>query len=652
MASGMLDIGSSALLSYQRALDTIGHNIANVNTPGYSRQRVELAARPPFGTGAGFIGSGVDMVSIQRTYNQFITDELRTSTTSFHDQDIMASLASRLDDMLSDDNSGLTPVLGSFFDALQGVANDPTSNAARQVMLSEANALAARFQGMDRLLADSRRSVGTQMAAKVGEINRLSGSIAAVNQQIIEARGAAGGQPPNDLLDARDQLVLDLSRLVALSTTSQDDGALNVFIGSGQSLVLGVQANTLGLVERNNDPGQYDITIGAGGTPPVTVTGLINGGELGGLLRYRDQVLDPAVNALGRIAIELGAFVNEQHRAGVDLNGLPGQDLFAIAAPQVAPDGSNAGSISVVFDDVAQLTTQDYRLKYDGSNWNLMDAATGQNVSYSGTGTVADPFVAAGMRISVGPGAAAGDGYTIRPVRNGAGTFRMLVGDPRDLALAAPVRTSAALANTGTGRISPGTVTDISNPAFQSPPGTLTPPVTIRFTSTTAYEVVDQNTSAVLDTGVYDPATGADVFPTASLGVDFGYQVSITGNPAAGDEFSVTYNTGGTGDNRNALLLAGLQTRRLMNGGTLGFNDAYGEMVADVGSAARQARLGSDVQRTVLEQSQAAWSSASGVNLDEEAAELIRYQQSYQAAAQVISVASQLFDSLINAVRS
>lgn len=652
MASGMLDIGSSALLSYQRALDTIGHNIANVNTPGYSRQRVELAARPPFGSAGGFIGNGVDVISIQRSYNQYITDELRTSTTGFHDQDIMASMAGRLDDLLADDNSGLTPVLGSFFDAIQGVANDPTSNAARQVLLSESGALASRFQSLDRWMSDSRRSLGTQMAAKVGEINRLSASIAGVNQQIIDASSSTGGQPPNDLLDARDQLVLELSGYVALTTTTQEDGALNVFVGNGQSLVLGVRSNTMGMVERSDDPGQFDITIGSGSSQPITVTSLVTGGELGGLLRYRDQVLDPSVNALGRIAIELGTFMNEQHRAGVDLNGLPGQDLFAIAAPQVAPDGSNAGSISVAFDDVAQLTTQDYRLEYDGSNWNLMDAATGQNVSYSGTGTVADPFVAAGMRISVGPGAAAGDGYTIRPVRNGAGTFRMMVGDPRDLALAAPVRTSAALANTGTGQISPGTVTDITNPAFQSPPGTLTPPVTIRFTSPTAYEVVDRNTSAVLDTGVYDPATGADVFPTASLGVDFGYQVTITGNPAAGDEFSVTYNTGGTGDNRNALLLAGLQTRRLMSGGTLGFNDAYGEMVADVGSATRQAQVGSDVQRTVLEQSQAAWSSASGVNLDEEAAELIRYQQSYQAAAQVISVASQLFDSLINAVRS
>lgn len=651
MASGLLDIGSSALLSYQRALDTIGHNVANVNTPGYSRQRVELAARPPHGTGAGFIGAGVDVITVQRSYNQFITDELRSSTTSFHDLDTMASMAGRLDDLLADENSGLTPVLGSFFDAIQGVANDPTSNASRQVFVSEAEALAARFQGLDKWMTDSRRSLGTQMAAKVEEINRLAGSIASVNQQIIDARSTAGGQPPNDLLDARDQLVLELSGYVAISSTTQEDGALNVFIGNGQSLVLGVRANTVGLVERSDDPGQYDITIGVGAAQPITVTELITGGELGGLLRYRDQVLDPAVNALGRIAIGLGTMMNEQHHAGVSLNGLLGQDLFSVASPQVVADGNTTGSINVAIADVTQLTTSDYRLQYDGSNWNLSRVGGGQSVPLAGAGTPADPFVAEGISITVGAGTSAGDGYTIRPVRNGAGDFQMLISNPRDLALASPVRTAAALTNTGTGQISAGTVTDIENPAFQSPPGTLSPSVLVRFTSPTAYEVVDQSTSGVIDTGVYDPASGTDVFPTANLGIDYGYQVRITGNPVAGDEFNVNYNSGGTGDNRNALLIADLQKARMMSGGTLGFNDAYGEMVSDVGSATRQAQVSSDVQRTVLEQSQSAWSSASGVNLDEEAADMVRYQQAYQAAAQVISVASQLFDSLINAVR-
>lgn len=652
MASGMLGIGSSALLSYQRALDTVSHNVANVNTPGYSRQSVELTARPGQGFGSGFLGAGVDVTTITRQYNQFLTDGLRTSNSSYQEQNTLATLAGNLDNLLADDQSGLGPVLGSFFDAVQGVASDPTSTAARQVLLSEAGTLVSSFQGLNTWMQNNRSDLSASMDTRTQEINRLAGGIASLNQEIIDARSSAGGQPPNDLLDARDQMVLDLSNLVSVTTTTQEDGALNVFIGSGQSLVLGVKTNAMGVQESVSDPGQVDITIGATGQPPVVVTKLISGGVLGGLLAYRDQVLDPAINELGRIAVEVGTYMNGQHRAGMTLDGLPGQELFAVASPQVAADAGNGGSVTVAFDDVTQLTTDSYRLQFDGSNWNLTRANSGQVVPLGGTGTPADPFTAEGISITVGAGAAAGDGYTIRPVSDGASGIQVLIGNPRDLALAAPLRTSAALTNTGTAAISSGVVTDIDNPAFQSPPGTLSPPVLIRFTSPTSYDVIDQSTLGVIDSGVYDPATGADVFPTANLGVDYGYQVRITGNPASGDEFSVAYNSGGVGDNRNALLMADLQTARLMNGGSASFNDAYGEMISDVGTLTRQAQVGSDVQKQVMEQSQAAWASESGVNLDEEAANLLRFQQAYQAAAQIISVAGQLFDTLINAVRN
>ena len=650
MASGLLGVGTSALLAYQRALDTVGHNVANVNTAGYSRQNVELSARPPQGLGNGFAGKGVDVTTVLRSYDQFIVDELRSSTTAYVEQETLASLASGLDNLLADEFSGLSTSLGSFFDALQGAADDPASTAARQVFLSEAESLTNRLHGLDNWMEDTRRGVAARMGTKVQEINRLAGSIAAVNQQIMEARSSAGGQPPNDLLDKRDQLVLDLSGIVSVSTTSQEDGALNVFIGTGQALVLGVNQNTLELQNNIEDPGQYEIAISAGGSMSVVITDLVTGGELGGLLAFRDQVLDPALNELGRIAIELGSFMNEQHQQGLSLDGLPGQQLFSIASPQVTSMAGNSGSIAVTFDDVAQLTADDYHLRFDGSNWTLTRADSDQLVPMSGTGTPADPLVAEGLRLTIGPGAAAGDNYDIRPTRNGARTINVLIGDPRELALAAPVRTSAALTNTGSGAISAGAVTDINNPAFQSPPGQLSPAVQIRFTSSLTYEVIDQDTLAVIDTGTYDPATGADIFPTQNLGIDYGYQVRITGNPAGSDTFDVSNNSGGIGDNRNALLMAGMQTDRLMNGGTSSFNDAYGELIADVGNKVRQAQVGSEVQGRILEQSQADRSSVAGVNLDEEAANLIRFQQAYQAAARIIAVADEIFQTLINAV--
>ncbi|MDX1697039.1 MAG: flagellar hook-associated protein FlgK, partial [Thiohalobacterales bacterium] len=558
MGSGLLGIGTSALLSNQRALDTVGHNVANVNTPGYSRQRVELAARVPQGNSSGFIGAGVDITSITRSYNRFLTDELRSSATGFHQSDTLANLAGQLDSLVADPQTGLSPALSSFYDAIQGVANDPTSIAARQVMLADAESLVARFQGLDNQLRESQRAVNTQLSTRVQEINQLAGAIANINEEIVVAEGNAGGQTANDLQDQRDQLLLELSGLVSITTTTQADGAVNVFIGSGQSLVLGTQHGAVGAVERPGDPGNFDITIGAPGSPAVVVTDFIRGGELGGLLQYREQVLEPAMNDLGRVAIGLGTFMNEQHRAGISLDGLPGQDLFTVASPAVLPDTGNGGTIAVSFADVSQLTADDYRLGYDGAAWSLTRADSGQPVAMSGSGTSADPFVAEGISITIGAGAVAGDGYTLRPTRDGAASIGLLTGNPRELALAAPIRTSAALANTGTGEISAGTVTDIDNPAFQSPPGQLSPPVLVRFTAPGSYEVIDQSTAAVIDTGVYDPATGAEIFPTAS-GTDFGYRVRITGNPAAGDEFNVTYNTGGTADNRNALLLADMQ---------------------------------------------------------------------------------------------
>jgi flagellar hook-associated protein 1 FlgK len=651
MASGLLGVGASALLTYQRALDTVGHNIANVNTEGYSRQGVELSARPPQGLGNGFAGKGVDVTTVQRSYDQFITDELRSSTTAFVEQDALASLAGGLDNLLADEFAGLSPALGSFFDAVQGAADDPASTTARQVLLSEADSLVTRMHGLDDWMEDSRSGLASRMGTKVQEINQLAGSIAAVNLQIMEARSSAGGQPPNDLLDKRDQLVLDLSAIVSVSTMTQDDGALNVFIGSGQALVLGVNQNTVALQNRIEDPGQYDLTISAGGSTAVVITDLVSGGELGGLLTFRDQVLDPALNELGRIAIELGSFMNAQHQQGLSLDGLPGQELFSVASPQVIPAAGNSGSISVDFADVAQLTAGDYHLRFDGSNWALTSADSGQVVPLSGAGTAADPFVAEGLSLTIGPGAVAGDNYDIRPTREGASGINVLIGNPRELALAAPLRTATTLSNAGTGSISAGVVTDINNPAFQSAPGQLSPAVQIRFTSAVTYEVLDSGTLAVIDTGSYDPASGADIFPTQNLGIDYGYQVRIIGNPAAGDSFAVAYNSGGTGDNRNALLMAGMQTDQLMNGGSSSFNDAYGELIADVGSKARQAQIGSQVQLRALEQSQAEWSSVAGVNLDEEAANLVRFQQAYQAAARIIAVADEIFQTLINATR-
>lgn len=650
MAGSLLGIGTSALLTNQRALDTVSHNIANVNTDGYSRQRVELSTRQPQPAGSGFIGTGVEADSVRRMYDQFLTGELQANTASYREQEVLHMFSSGLDNLLADDNAGLSPAISSFFNAIQDAADDPTSIPARQVMLSSADTLAARFHDLSGWMQTSRDGINDRLGAAAQQINQLTAAIADMNTQIISARASAGGQPPNDLLDQRDQLILQLSENVSISTVTQDDGSINVFMGSGQVLVLGAESSDLLVQPQADDPANVEIAINAGGGTSIPLTGVIGGGEFGALLKYRDQVLGPAENVLGRLAIELGSFMNDQHRMGISLAGMQGQGLFDIPAPQVLADPGNSGSVSVAFDDVAQLTVHDYKLRFEGGNWSLQQLPTGQPVPLSGSGTPGDPFTAEGLSIVVAGGAAPGDNYLIQPTRSAASTISVALADPRDLALAAAVTTRAASGNSGTGTVSAGAVTDIDNPAFQAVPGQLSPEVLIRFTAPGSYEVLDQSTLGVIDTGSYDPASGKDIFPTDNLGIDYGYQLRVTGNPAAGDEFAVDYNSSGTGDNRNALLLAGLQVAQLMDNGTASFNDSYGRLVADVGTRTQQAQVNSEARLRLLQQNEAARASVSGVNLDEEAADMIRFQQAYQAAAQVISVADRMFETLINAV--
>ena len=445
-----------------------------------------------------------------------------------------------------------------------------------------------------------------------------------------------------------------MSELVSVTTLQQDDGSVNVLVGTGQVLVRGNTATSLTVIQETGDPNQLGVAVQGNAGVLVPVTNQLSGGRLGGVINFREQMLDPSSNSLGLVAIGMGNFVNEQHQRGMDLNGVLGLDIFSVAQPQVLTVAGTPGNVSVAFDDVSQLTNSDYKLRFNAGTWELTNKLTDQNIAMTGTGTAVDPFIAEGMSIEISAAPANGDTYLLRPTRNGAMDMQMVLANSRQIAAAAPVRSVAATANTGTGVITAGSVTDIANAAFQSTPGQLSPPILVRFTSGTSYDIYDNTNSAspvLLEAGIaYDPATGAELFPTPG-GLDHGYRMQLTGAPLAGDEFSAEYNTGGIGDNRNALLLAGLATDKLMYGGSASITDTYNGLVADVGTGTKQAEINSLAQKRILEQTQAPRESISGVNLDEEAANLIRYQQAYQAAAQVISTANSLFDTLLNAVR-
>lgn len=627
--ANLLSTSVSGLLAFQRALDTTSHNISNVSTDGYSRQRVEIGTRPAQPYGSGWVGQGSIVQTTRRLYDDFIAAQTRTTSSSYQHLDTFAAHTERLNNMFGASGTGLTSTLQSFVNAFQAVANAPTSIPARQTLLSEANTLRQRLQNYDSQLAAMDREVNQRLSGEISEINSLAQGIARLNNDISVGL-ARTGQPPNDLLDQRDRLLDQLAEKVSVSTVVQDGGQVNVFIGSGQPLVLGADASQLATIEDPFDPMRLGVAVQTQ-AGRVDVTRNISGGKLGGVLDFRREQLDPAHNALGRISVALADVVNSQHAEGMDLSGALGGAFFAVGPAETLASSLNSGSgtVTATRANVGGLTGRDYILERNGGGWALRYADTGAAVTMTGTGTLADPFVADGMEIVVGGAAAVNDEFMIRPTRAAVEGLDVLISDPARVAAAAPIRGSVNAANTGAGAISAGEVLDATNAQLRNP-------VTIQFLTPTTYSV-----------------NGAGSFAYTSGGnIDInGWRVQISGAPAVGDRFAVGDNSTGAGDNRNALELANALQRPVLNNGTANLTSTVGSFVAGVGVTTRQAQVNRDAQEVVYEEAVAAQDSVSGVNLDEEAANLLRYQQAYQAAAQLIRVADTLFQSLLSATQ-
>jgi flagellar hook-associated protein 1 FlgK len=643
MAVDVLGTAASGLQVFQRAISVAGHNINNANTEGYTRQRVELGTRPPSFTGQGFIGNGVQIESINRLFDQFAVERLRDTTSSSAQYDTLALFSARVSNLLGDSKAGLNAGLESFFNAVQDLADDPASIPARQLLLSEAESLVGRFHNLDSQLGSLRDEINGNVSNLVNEINGLSAAIADTNRSIVDASGQGSGQLPNDLLDKRDNLVNKLSELVSVRTVEQDDGAVNVFVGSGQALVTRFLASPLTVESNDFDTRRAEVAIvGAGATSVITSS--ITGGKLGAVLNVRDQVLDPAQNALGRVATTLAVEFNQQHQLGMDLDGALGGDFFSVGSPQVAASTRNTGTgaVSASFDNanIQNLTIEDYALTYTGSTWVLSHAVDGQVVPMSGAGTAGSPFLADGLSLVVSGGASAGDRFLITPTRAGSANTSLLINSARQIAAALPVRVSEATnAN--------GLPTNGGDGAF-SLQGVDSSFVQLSSGITFTYDALAQQFNYAGDavgSFAYNPATDSgSSFSVA--GVSF----SVTGTPANGDSVSFSNNANGSGDNGNALLLAGLQTAHTMEGGSTSFQGAYSQLVGQLGTRTRSAQVTAEAQAALLTQAQESRDAVSGVNLDEEAANLLRFQQAYQAIAQIISAAETTFQTLMNAL--
>ena len=625
----VLSTGLSGLRSLQRALDTTSHNIANVSTEGYTRQRAEFQTRPAEATGGGWIGTGVETSTVRRVYDQFLAQQTRTSGTNLARLDEFASQAARIDNLLGDANNGLSTSLQKFTDALNEVSTTPASIPARQVLISEGRALAERLKTYDARMRDMSAEVNGRLGIEAQEITTLAQGVAKLNGEITAATQRSG-QPPNDLLDQRDALINELSGKVSVTVVAEGDATLNVFIGNGQPLVLGLQASQVTTTVDPLDPERTVLSMRTGaGT--MDLSRVVSGGTLGGLLDWRSQMLDPARNELGRIGVAMTTQVNAQHREGMDLAGSLGGDFFNIGAATATAATANTGTsvVAVTRTNLGALQANDYVLGRTATGYTLRRQDTGAAVAFTGTGTSADPILADGLSIVVGAGIATGDQYTIRPTRDALAGISVAITDPAKVAAAAPIRASAATTNTGTGTVSSGEVLDPTDAAILNT-------VNIDFTSATTYTVNGAGSFT------YTPGSSIDVN---------GWRIQVNGAPATGDRFSVRSNAGATGDNRNAFALADAMKANVLDGGTKSASGAVERLIADVATSTRTAQVSRDAETIVHNSDVDAQDSVSGVNLDEEAANMLRYQQAYAAAAQIISIANEMFDTLLNAVR-
>lgn len=632
---GIFNVGISGLNAAQLGILTTGHNIANASTPGYSRQQIFQTANTPMFTGAGYIGQGTNVETIRRIYNQQLNEQVLAAQTGAAEMDSYLGQIAQIDKLLADPDAGLSPALAAFFKAVQEMAANPASLPARQGMLGASEALVARFQSMDRRLDEVRTGINAQIQSEATAIASYAEQIAAINQRIIQANAAGPNQPPNDLLDRRDRLVADLNGLIRATTIEQNDGTYSVFIGNGQPLVVGTLAFSLRAVAAPDDPARIVLALGApGGGITHLPESQLRGGKLGGLLAFRSESLDGAQNALGRIALTLAQNFNDQHRLGQDLLGNLGGNYFntSLLTPTVRANANNAVPAqqpTVSFATVGNLSTSDYRLYYDGANFALQRLADGNVRTFA-----ALPQTFDGLNIAAGGWTpVAGDSFLIQPTRGAAANLALAITDPRAIAAAAPIRTGTPLGNTGTGSVSAGTVN-----APPPPNANLRQTVTLTFNN-------PPTTFNVVGAGTGDPVN-VPYTPGADISYN-GWTTRISGTPAAGDSFVVEQNVNGVSDNRNGVLLGALQTRSTMEGGTATYQSAYSAIVAQVGNKARQVEITGMAQRALYEQAVATREQVSGVNLDEEAANLLRYQQAYQAAARMMAVADRLFGEII-----
>lgn len=637
--SGIMNIGVGALLANQGALQTVSNNIANVNTPGYSRQSVILQNLPGQFSGNGYYGKGVDVLTVTRIYSEFLTKQAAISKSVAAADSTRTDSLSQLENLFQGGPDGLGATVSDMLNAFSDITNAPTDLTARSVVLTRADTMAARFRDASNQLNELKLGTASQLKTDATAINSLAGQIAKANDEITRALGS--GHSPNDLMDQRDQLIRDLNKYVQTTNIPADDGSIGIFLASSQPLVLGTKVSPVSVVnDPFNDPAKSRLAITVAGSTNVIDESMLGGGEIAGLLRFQNTDLVEAGNMLGRMALAIGTKMNEQQALGLDLNGNAGTALFRLASiPNGFPATTNtgAGVLSVGVQTAPSGTTSFLPSDYE---FNFTSATQG-NITRLSDGVVTafdfgatNPVRIDGLNITQSVVAAAGDRFMIKPFSTAAGSIATAFSSPKGLAMASPVAASAGIANTGT--LTVDSLTARSNPALAA--------VTLTFTSSSTYTRSD---------------TGATVYTyTPGVPIDYnagppqiGWSLALKGVPQGGnppipdDTFTIQPNPYPQLDAGNAQAMLNLRDLAMFDGGPL--TDGYASLLAEIGTKVQSAQSASAVSTSIATNIEKDRTSVSGVNLDEEAAKLIQYQQAYQAAGKMMQVAQNLFDTLI-----
>lgn len=641
--SQLLQTGLTGLSAASEAMQTVANNTANVNTPGYNVLSVNQTELP--GT-AGGLGSGAEVTSIQRAFSQFLFQQGVQASSANQAAQIVQSNAQNLAAIFpvaSGGAGGLGAALDSLFSAANQLAQDPTSGANREAFLGQTQSLAGAFQSVSGQISTNLGSIDSQTAAAVQQINALTQQIAQLNRA-IPVQTTAGGGSPNSLLDQRDQLVQQLGQQLGVTIVPGANAVINVYSAAGAVLVNGASAYQLAVGQDQYGDGEVSITYAPTGQ---NLTGSLSGGRLGGLATARNQLVN-AQNSVGALAAGVAAAINNQQSLGLDQNGNLGGQLFSAAGPAVYASQSNVGSgaLSAAISDPNNFTPGDFVVTKTATRFEANNPATGQ-VSDLGNGPT---LTFNGVTIAVSGVVQTGDSFEIEPTASTAQTLTTAISDPSAIA-AASLYVSTPGNNTGNVQAttgSPVAATTLPAGAILVPASQFGQPLTVQFTSSSNFNVLSSSNS-VIASGSLSPTSGAEIaigYPASGSAGDVATISLSAGTAAVGDSFVLT--PGGPGSNGNIVALAGLANQSLVSGQT--FDNYYSGLVTNIGSRGQDAQVAAQTTQAVLTQTQNTQQSLSGVNLDQQAADLVSYQQAYQAAAKVIATAQTLFQSLLAAV--